>query len=232
MIRIGIELNNVYRNINAQILKYVNLSSMNELLEPDDCDSKNMVVVDDYEGIDESMKRNLVKGEFRFLSKAEKERFLYEDYPLEIFGHAKLSETNLDVMVNKFAEEHDDVEIVFFSCNEIDLSMMSTLFFLSKTSTKSARKILFPVDSEDIWKDCDVVVTTDYKFVEQKANAKKRRLIDKIMRRGNNEKRSVVIIDRKFNRRKEDKSDLRYNSLSEAINDDEFYNKIKKITGK
>lgn len=226
MIRIGIELNNVYRNVNAQILKYVS-KSMNELLEPNDCDDKNMVVSDDYEGMDESMVRNLVRGKFRFASKVEKERFLYEDYPLEVFGHANLSEKGLDVLLNEFAERHsEDVEFVFFSCEEVDLSIMATCFFLSKTSTKRARKIVFPVNSEDIWKECDVVVTTDPKFLSQKERSSQNGLLWKLFSR--KPKRKVVIINRKFNRDDKGLADLRYDSLSDALKDEELINKLSK----
>ena len=117
MIRIGIELNNVIRNVNKQILKYYQKDIKSEL-DIDDIDEKD----------------NPFKY-CAFNSPTEKSEFIYIDYPYEIFGCAKTMSKELPTLMNNWLAEltnyeDDDVEISFFSLNEESLTIQSSYFFL------------------------------------------------------------------------------------------------------
>lgn len=227
-ITIGIDLNNVYRDLNGAVLKYMQ-RDFNPLLEPDDLDSKNMEFATDYSNVDESMLYNLVNGKFYFSSIREMEKILYEDYPYEIYGCAKLMERNLDAVINEWVDKNgdDDVEFVFFSTKEIALTIQSTLFFLSKTCSR-LRKVFFPKDFEEIWDECDFVVTSDPKFVKHEEVTFADRL-KMIFRRKRNRNGNIILIRRKFNTDEIPNVKLSYSSLSEMFGDEELIRKIHEI---
>ena len=147
MIRIGIELNNVIRNVNKQILKYYQKDIKPEL-DIDDIDEKD----------------NPFKY-CAFNSPTEKSEFIYIDYPYEIFGCAKTMSKELPTLMNNWLSEltnyeEDDVEISFFSLNEESLTIQSSYFFLSKIGTR-VRKIVFPREVSDLWDNYDVIITAN-----------------------------------------------------------------------
>jgi len=147
MIRIGIELNHVVRNINKQILKYYQ-KDIDPTLDLDDIDEKDDVF-----------------KYAKFDSKAKKNEFIYIDYPYEIYGAAKTMDKDLPMYMNNWLSEltnyeDDEVEIFFYSLNEEALTIQSTYFFLSKIGTR-VRKIVFPKKFEDIANRLDVVVTAN-----------------------------------------------------------------------
>ena len=105
MIRIGIELNDVVRNINKQILKYYQ-KDIDPSLDLDEVDEKDDVFK--YAKFDSNKSRN---------------EFIYIDYPYEIFGCAKTMTKDLQVEMNNWLSEltnyeDDDVEIYFYSLNK------------------------------------------------------------------------------------------------------------------
>ena len=147
MIRIGIEINGVVRNVHKQILKYY---------------QKDIDTSLDLEEIDEN---DDVFKYAKFDSNASKNEFIYIDYPYEIFGCAKTMNKDLPSDMNNWLSEltnyeEDDVEIFFFSMNEESLTIQSTYFFLSKIGTR-VRKIIFPRDYKEVLDAADVVITTD-----------------------------------------------------------------------
>ena len=197
MIRVGIELNHVVRNINKQILKYYQ-KDIDPSLELEDIDEKDDVF-------------KYVK----FDNKGDKNEFIYIDYPYEIFGCAKTMDKELPSQLNNWLSEltnyeEDDVEISFFSLNEEALTIQSTYFFLSKIGTR-VRKVIFPKSIEEVWEECDVVITARDEFFEKEIP----------------EGKKVVLINRPFNKDFKDKAFLNYDNLSEIITDEEFFNKLK-----
>jgi 5'(3')-deoxyribonucleotidase len=99
--------------------------------------------------------------------------FLYLEAPLEIFGHADqmsdglMNNFNNFIMEIKDDEEHS-VELV---SREIDKSIPSTFFFLSKTGCK-INDIRFVTHHEDEWGDNDVLVTANPHALDAKPNGK------------------------------------------------------------
>ena len=99
--------------------------------------------------------------------------FLYLEAPLEIFGHADqmsdglMNRFNAFLMDIKDDEEHE-IEIV---SREIDKSIPSTYFFLSKTSCR-IDKIRFVQDYASKWDGLDVLITANPQALEAKPSGK------------------------------------------------------------
>lgn len=147
MIKVGIELNHVVRNINKQILKYYQ-KDIDPSLDLDEIDEKDDVF-----------------KYAKFNSKAERNEFMYIDYPYELFGCAKTMSKDLPALMNNWLSEltnfeDDNVEISFFSLNEEALTIQSSYFFLSKIGTR-VRKVVFPNNFKEISNDYDVVITAN-----------------------------------------------------------------------
>lgn len=199
MLTIGIELNHVVRNINKQIIKYY---------------AKAFNVDADLDEIDD--KSDVFETFAKFKSKHDKGNFLYIEYPFEIFGCSETAEKNLAVKITNWLAdisniEDEDIRIIFYSLNEEALTIQSSYFFLSKIGSR-VRKVIFPKSLDEVWDECDVVITARDEFFEKEIpNGKK-----------------IVLINRSFNEKFKDKAYLNYDNLSEVIDDDNFFEKVKK----
>lgn len=198
MITIGVELNHVVRNINKQIVKYYTKEYAPDV-DPDDIDDRE----------------DVLKTFAKFDSKYERNNFLFIDYPYEIFGCASTMEKKLAVKITNWLTdisniEDEDIRIIFYSLNEEAITIQSTFFFLSKIGTR-VRKVIFPKTIEEVWDECDVVITARDEFFEKDIP----------------EGKKVVLINRPFNKDCKDKAFLNYDNLSEIITDEEFFNKLK-----
>lgn len=99
--------------------------------------------------------------------------FLYLEAPLEIFGHADQMSDGLMNQFNHFLmdikdDEEHEIELV---SREIDKSIPSTYFFLSKTGCK-ADKLRFVKHNDDEWGDADVLITANPLALENKPSGK------------------------------------------------------------
>ena len=198
MITIGVELNHVVRNINKQIIKYYAKEYAPDV-DPDDIDDRE----------------DVLKTFAKFDSKYERNNFIFIDYPYEIFGCANTMEKKLAVKITNWLTdisniEDEDIRIIFYSMNEEAITIQSTFFFLSKIGTR-VRKVIFPKSIEEVWEECDVVITARDEFFEKKIP----------------EGKKVILINRPFNKDCKDKAFLNYDNLSEIITDEEFFNKLK-----
>lgn len=198
MLTIGVELNHVVRNINKQIIKYY---------------AKEFSPETDIDEIDD--KEDVFKTFAKFNSNYEKNNFIFIDYPYEIFGCASTMEKKLAVKITNWLTdisniEDEDIRIVFYSLNEGELTIQSTYFFLSKIGTR-VRKVIFPKNIDEVWDECDVVITARDEFFEKEIP----------------EGKKVVLINRPFNKKVKDKAFLNYDNLSEIITDEDFFNKLK-----
>jgi len=195
MLRIGIELNDVVRNINRQYLKYYQ-KAIDQSFDIDSIDEKKDVL---------SM--------LKFSNQNEKDEFIYTEYPYEIFGCADSMEKNLAAGMRAWTErlsdiEDDDVRLSFYSLEEGGLTIQATYFFLSKLGTR-ARKVFFPIKIDEVWEECDVVITANEKLFDNVPEGKK-----------------IVLINREKNSKFRDRAQLNYDSLVELMNDNMFFSKI------
>lgn len=198
MLRIGIEINHVMRNLNRQLIKYYQ-KDIDPTLDDTEIDIRNEDVLNKY---------------IKFKNKKAKNQFLTVDYAYEIFGCAKTSDNRLTEHFVQWQYDvtnydKDDVEIILFSMNEAELTIQSTLFFLSKIGTR-VRKILFPKSVREIEDECDVVIAaSDF-------------LLDKL----DPDLVTVVCIERGFNEGHRDNASLSYKSLTELFEDKTFLDKV------
>ena len=198
MLTIGVELNHVVRNINKQILKYY---------------AKEFDPSMDWEELDDKV--DVFEKYTNFKSKFEKNNFIYIDYPYEIFGCANTMEKKLAVRITNWLSditniEDEDIRIIFYSLDEDALTIQSSFFFLSKIGAR-VRKVIFPKTIEEVWEECDAVITARNEFFEKEIP----------------EGKKVILINRDFNKEHKDEAFLNYDNLSDVIDDNNFFNKIK-----
>lgn len=197
--KIAIELNNIVRDLNSQYVKYFKKDIQKDF---------------DDKGVDKNV---LNIGEsLPFKSEKARETFTYIDYPYELFGCAKSMHRNLQVRLDEWIDnlnnlDKDHFELIHFSLKENALTIQSTYYFLSKTGTR-IREMYFPLDGLDMWDKADVIVTTDSRIVRNKPEGK-----------------VVILIKKNDNVELVEKADLVYDNLLEMMNDDNFYSNIEKL---
>lgn len=199
--KIGIELNNIVRDLNKQIIKYYK----KDINQSFDDKNVNYNVTNIIDNID-------------FKSKKAKFEYMYVDYPYEIFGCAPTTHRNLAVTINNWLislgnKEDDRYDVKFFSLKEEALSIQSTYYFLSKIGCR-VREMFFPKDGIEMWDKCDVIITLNERIIDNKPEGK-----------------VVVLINKDDNKNLQGKVDLHYDSLFDLISDTEFINKVRQIEG-
>jgi hypothetical protein len=99
---------------------------------------------------------------FLFPSKEEMFSFMFEDCPMEIFGHSPSSEMMTFPDLNEIYIKHRDrIEFTIIS-DEISKSKPATLFFLSKFSCQFERIIFYnEITKNQILNDFDLIVTSN-----------------------------------------------------------------------
>lgn len=197
--KIGIELNNIVRDLNKQIIKYYK----KDINQSFDDKNVNYNVTNVIDSID-------------FKSKKAKFEYMYVDYPYEIFGCAPTTHRNLAVTINNWLislgnKEDDNYDVKLFSLKEEALSIQSTYYFLSKIGCR-VREMFFPKDGVEMWNKCDVIITLNERIIDNKPEGK-----------------VVVLINKDDNKNLQGKVDLHYDSLFDLISDTEFINKVKQI---
>ena len=196
MIKIGIELNGIIRDLNKQIVKYYKKDIDKEF----DTSKINMNKVD-------------VRYDLPFNSKKKLENYMYVDYSYEIYGCARVMERNIATLINTWLDDLNnskkyDVDVRFFSALESALTIQSTYFFISKIGTR-VRRMVFPKDCKDMWDECDVIITTNKRIVKNKPDGK-----------------VVILIKKDDNLELSEKSDFIYDNLSSILTDEELIEKI------
>lgn len=155
MARIGVSLNEVLRDyvgqLNYTYEKYIGPTNINE----GDVVNFNLI---EYFKFDDINKFNT---------------FVYLEAPLEIFGHADQMSDGLMNHFNNFIMDIKDdgeheIEIV---SREVDKSIPSTYFFLSKTSCR-IDKIRFVQNYSEKWDGLDVLITANPETLKAKPSGK------------------------------------------------------------
>ena len=114
-----------------------------------------------YEVISEVTSLNLM-DHFWFKSKDEFFSFMYEESPMEIFGHAPSSEmTTFNELNDLYIELRDNHEITIIS-DEISKSKPATLFFLSKFGCLIEHISFYnEITKDEILSKFDLIVTSN-----------------------------------------------------------------------
>jgi hypothetical protein len=103
---------------------------------------------------------------YSFQSIDEFNKFLYFDFPIEIFGHGGLSYNQAATDLNKLIVEHPDCRFTLVGLNEKGKAKSASLFFISKNGIMMDQ-IIFSNNSQidNLWKKCDVWITEDFDVI-------------------------------------------------------------------
>ena len=103
-----------------------------------------------------------LKNHFKFQTDEELYSFLYEEFPMEIFGHSQSSEystfNDLNDLYIKLRDKH---ELLIVS-DEMGRSKPASLFFLSKFGCQLEKvKFYSNITINSMWDDIDVLLTSN-----------------------------------------------------------------------
>lgn len=185
MKRIGIEINGVLRDT---IGKFTQVYEKHMIEESDDGNKTYEIDLSgnteentvennfEYKIINEVTSLELM-SHFAFKDSDELYSFMYEDFVMQIFGHAGSTETFTFNELNDFyINFRDDYEIIIVS-DEMGRSKPASLFFLSKFGCL-VENIKFYSNStlQNMWDGLDILVSANPKLIE---NAPKNKTIVK-----------------------------------------------------
>lgn len=108
---------------------------------------------------------------FPFDSEGELYTFLYEDFSLELFGHANEKYKNAVIDLNSLYVQHKDNHEFIIISKEVGNSIPATLFFLSKTSCK-LRNYRFVSNNDYVWDYCDIMISANPNILIDKPETK------------------------------------------------------------
>jgi hypothetical protein len=134
---------------------------------------------------------------FAFQSKDELYSFMYEEYTMELFGHAPSVELNTFIVLNElYYDLRDEFELLIVS-DEIGKSKPASLFFLSKFGCLLEKVVFYSeITKNQMWDQVDFLVTANPDLILNKPE-------DKV----------VVKFNRDYN--KNTKSDFEISTLSD-----------------
>jgi len=93
-------------------------------------------------------------------------RFMYEDFVFEIHGTAPLMYGGMDLDLKKFYLKYRNCVDFTLLSQENVFSIPSTLSFLSKMTSRF-NNYRFVENKKDMWKDIDLLITTDPEILEK-----------------------------------------------------------------
>lgn len=122
--------------------------------------------IDDDESFEYEMKLPVtsleLKEHFKFQNDEELYSFLYEEFAMEIFGHAQSTEySTFNDLHNLYLKYRDNNDLVIVS-DEIGKSKPATLFFLSKFICQVEKiKFYSNITINSMWDEIDVLLTSN-----------------------------------------------------------------------
>jgi len=179
--RIGIEINGVLRDT---IGKFTQLYEKHMIEEKDD-DSKTFDVdisgnteelvsseEFEYKILSDVTSLNLM-DHFRFNDENELYSFMYEDFAMQIFGHAGSTETfTFNDLNDVYLKYRDNNELLIVS-DEMGRSKPASLFFLSKFGCQLEKiKFYSNVTINSMWNEIDVLLTSNPNLLLEKPKDK------------------------------------------------------------
>lgn len=185
MKKIGIDVNGVLRDT---IGKFSQLYEKH-LVESEDEQFLGQTYELDLSGNTEIIENNLTKFEYKILSEVtsldlknhfnfqndeELLNFMYEEYAMELFGHAPSTELNtFNILNDIYFELRDKNDLVIVS-NEIGKSKPATLFFISKFGCLLEKIVFFSeYTKKNMWNEIDILLTADPILLLEKPSDKK-----------------------------------------------------------
>ena len=182
MKKIGIEINGVLRDTIGKFTQVYEKHMIDEMGE----DSKTFNIdmsgntelnnkddIFEYKIISEVTSLDLL-NHFSFKNQEELYSFMYEDFVMQIFGHAGSSETfSFNDLNDFYLEFRDKYEIIILS-DEIGRSKPSSLFFLSKFGCLiETIKFYSNTTKKTILDNIDIIVTANPDIISESSKEKK-----------------------------------------------------------
>jgi hypothetical protein len=175
MMRIGIEINGVLRDT---IGKFTQIYEHN-MLGDDDTDSVDKTYELKFSGSPEDITENTeinnfkyellsnvetlnLRDHFAFKDEDELYSFMYEDFVMQIFGHAGSTETFTFNDLNEIYIKHRDNNELLIVSDEMGKSKPASLFFLSKFGCLLEKvKFYSNTTINTLWDEVDVLLTAN-----------------------------------------------------------------------
>jgi hypothetical protein len=103
-----------------------------------------------------------LKDHFKFQNDEEMFSFLYEEFPMEIFGHSQSTEySTFNDLNDVYMDLRDNHELVIVS-DEIGKSKPASLFFLSKFGCQLEKvKFYSNITINSMWDEIDILLTAN-----------------------------------------------------------------------
>lgn len=135
--------------------------------------------IDELELVDEDFKFEIKKpydtndyrNHFIFKNEEEYYGFIYEEFAMQIFGHAPSTELSTFQDLNGIYKKlKDDFNFVLVS-NQVGKTKPATLFFVSKFGCEIDRIIFYnKLNEDEIWNEFDVLITANPDLLNQNRN--------------------------------------------------------------
>ena len=174
MKKIGIEVNGVLRNTLGKIQQtyekfLIENNSTEKTYILDESGNTESIIQEEefeYEVLGNIDSLNLL-NHFKFKSDDELYEFLYQEFAMQIFGHAESSEMHTFHTLNDIYLKYRSTNDIVIVSDEIGKSKPATLFFLSKFGCQ-VEKIKFYSDTtkNSIWDEVDVLVSANPSLIE------------------------------------------------------------------
>lgn len=169
--KIGIDLNNVLRDTFGKFTQLYQKNLIDEY-EEQFLNSKFNLDISGGTEIEEISKFkyeiNLpidsydLRNHFKFQNEEEMYSFMYEEFVMQIFGHAGSTELSTFNDLNEIYLNHRDSSDFYIISSEIGKSKPASLFFLSKFGCLIERIFFFSnVTINDMWKEINVLLTAN-----------------------------------------------------------------------
>jgi hypothetical protein len=174
MKKIGIEVNGVLRNTLGKIQQtyekfLIENNSTEKTYILDESGNTESIIQEEefeYEVLGNIDSLNLL-NHFKFKSDDELYEFLYQEFAMQIFGHAESSEMHTFHTLNDIYLKYRSTNDIVIVSDEIGKSKPATLFFLSKFGCQ-IEKIKFYSDTtkNTIWDEVDVLVSANPSLIQ------------------------------------------------------------------
>jgi hypothetical protein len=153
--RVGIEINGVLRNTLDKIEQTYQKFYIDKTDGIDEENSFGYKITTPFDSLE-------LKNHFSFHTDEELYSFLYEEFPMEIFGHAQSSEytsfNDLNDVYIKLRDYHDFLVV----SDEIGRSKPASLFFLSKFGCQLEKvKFYSNLTINSMWDEVDILLTSN-----------------------------------------------------------------------
>jgi len=170
MMKIGIEINGVLRDTIGKFTQIYEkhlideIESNNPTYLMDLSGNTEVALLDDpfkYEKLSDVTSLNLL-DHFSFPSKDDLYSFMYEEYTMELFGHAPSTEMMTFNILNDIYHNLRDKYDLMIVSDEIGRSKPSSLFFLSKFGCLLEKVFFYSeVTKNDMWNSVDILLTAN-----------------------------------------------------------------------